>query len=76
MSDLIAPVTTVDAFWDPATGLRVTDSQLQAQIVALLAEIRTELRILNLSIQVGLNLTDDLDRARQDPANLIPSATF
>ena len=67
MSDLIAPVTTQPSFWNPEGGQRNPDDPLTSQLLAVLKDIRTELRILNTSIQMGLNVKDDLDSARQDP---------
>ena len=67
MSDLIAPVTTYPAFWSSEESVRKPEDPLAVQILSVLREIRTELRILNASTQSGLNLQDDLDTARQDP---------
>lgn len=64
MSDLIAPVTSQPSFWDPSLGGRKVDDPLATQILMVLKDMRTELRILNDAIQAGLNLHDDLDLVR------------
>ena len=75
MSDLIAPTTT--AFWDPERRQRTLEDPVGQKLVALLTDIRTELRILTAAVHVGLNVKDDSSRARQDPdvtGNFPPSA--
>mgnify|MGYP001576491734 FL=1 len=74
MSDLIAPVTNQPSFWDSNLGGRKIDDPLATQILMVLKDIRTELRVLNTSIQAGLNLQDDLDSARKDPHFTNPSS--
>ena len=73
MSDLIAPVTSQPSYFDPESGQRKPEDPIGTQILAVLEDIRTELRILNAATQVGLNLQDDLDKARQDPYFSNPS---
>jgi hypothetical protein len=73
MSDLIAPVVTQPAFWDPATGQRTTEDSLGIKILAVLNDIRTELRLQNAILEVGFNLQDDLDALRKDPYYTDPS---
>lgn len=74
MSDLIAPITSQPSFWDPSLGGRKVDDPLATQILMVLRDVRTELRILNNAIQAGLNLRDDLDLARLDPHITNPSS--
>ena len=61
MSDLIAPVDL--------HSVPLTQEQREQEHNQLLTDIRTELRLHNLLLQVGLNLeaTIDLDVLRQDP---------
>ena len=59
MSDLLAPVSLRS----------IPDTQEERERVRndLLANILTELKILNLQLQVGLNSDIDVDLLRQDP---------
>ena len=59
MSDLIAPVDI--------RSIPKSEESYENQLLALLADVRTELRILNTQIQIGLNLTVDADLLRKDP---------
>ena len=56
MSDLIAPI-----------NIPKTQEERERAHLALLADIRTELRILNTQIQITLNSPVDVDLLRQDP---------
>ena len=56
MSDLIAPIK-----------IPLTQEERERAHLELLTDIRTELRILNTQIQIGLNSTVDVDLLRQDP---------
>lgn len=67
MSDISSPVTTHQSYLDGDALIRKPEDALLVQIVQLLTDVRTELRVLNTSIQIGLNVADDLDRSRQDP---------
>ena len=59
MSDLLTPVGI--------GSVPLTQEQRELDRNRLLADIRTELRILNTQIQIGLNSTVDVDLLRQDP---------
>ena len=59
MSDLIAPVDI--------RSIPKSEESYENQLLSPLTNIRTELRILNTQIQIGLNSTVDVDLLRQDP---------
>lgn len=73
MSDLIAPTPVQPQYWDPSEGLRTTEDPITLQMVNLLLDIRTELRILNATSKAGFNLLDDTDILRTDPYFTNPS---
>ena len=59
MSDLIAPVDI--------RSIPRSEESYENQLLQLLTDLRTELRILNTQIQIGLNSTVDVDLLRKDP---------
>ena len=67
MSDISAPVTTHQSYLDSDAFLRKPEDALLVQLVQLLSDIRTELRVMNASIQEGLNVPGELDHSRHDP---------
>ena len=69
MSDLIAPITVQPSFFDPDSGTRKADDPQSGKLLVALHEILVELRVLNASIQEGLNVSLDLDDLRQDVSN-------
>lgn len=67
MPDISYPVTTHPSLWDSEAMDRKPEDALLLQMMQLLKDIRTELRVLNEAIQNGLNLSDDLESLRSDP---------
>ena len=64
MSDLISPVDI--------RSIPKAEESYENQLLQLLRNICTELRILNTQIQIGLNSTVDVDLLRQDPYYINP----